>query len=174
MSSENVSTVLTPPPSSVTRVADPNFRKTEESHRQPFVPATTGEEADQLTPEQQVMKVATELFRQSPDWVTFFREILGVEGVVHMAFTDVRMRRTFESIEEYGRINTMVAKLRKKSQKQSGTKEPTRVITVRLPKGMHAALRSEGHDHKTSLNQLCISKLLQMIDQGLVPSVSTD
>jgi hypothetical protein len=39
---------------------------------------------------------------------------------------------------------------------------------------MHAALRSEGHDHKTSLNQLCISKLLQMIDQGLVPSVSTD
>ena len=34
-----------------------------------------------------VHRVAAELFRQDPDWVTFFREVLGVEGVVRRVFT---------------------------------------------------------------------------------------
>jgi predicted HicB family RNase H-like nuclease len=48
--------------------------------------------------------------------------------------------------------------------------EPTRVITVRLPKCLHEALRAEAHEHRTSMNKLCISKLLQFIDEGMVPA----
>ncbi len=33
-----------------------------------------------MTKEQEVLRVADEMFQQSPDWVTFFREILGLEG----------------------------------------------------------------------------------------------
>ena len=35
---------------------------------------------------------------------------------------------------------------------------------------MDDALRAEAHDRRTSMNQLCISKLLQMIDEQLVPA----
>lgn len=43
--------------------------------------------------------------------------------------------------------------------------EATAVITVRLPVSVHAALKSEAHRHETSLNKLCISKLLQPLQQ---------
>ena len=44
------------------------------------------------------------------------------------------------------------------------------MITVRLPKSLHEALRAEAHEHRTSMNKLCISKLLQFIDNEKVPA----
>lgn len=38
-------------------------------------------------------------------------------------------------------------------------REPNRVITVRLPKSLHEALRTQAHSKEMSLNQLCITKL---------------
>ena len=52
---------------------------------------------------------------------------------------------------------------------QVSDQEPTRVITVRMPKSLHESLRVEAHERHTSMNKLCISKLLQMIDTQLVP-----
>ena len=46
------------------------------------------------------------------------------------------------------------------------------MITVRLPKSLHEALRDEAHEHRTSMNKLCISKLLQFIDSEQVPTES--
>jgi predicted HicB family RNase H-like nuclease len=46
------------------------------------------------------------------------------------------------------------------------------VITVRLPQSLHEALKDEAHAHRTSMNQLCISKLLQFIDGDFVPNDS--
>ncbi|MGO8745295.1 MAG: toxin-antitoxin system HicB family antitoxin [Thermoguttaceae bacterium] len=48
--------------------------------------------------------------------------------------------------------------------------EPTKVITVRLPRSLHEALQIEAHEHETTVNQLCISKLMQCIERELVPS----
>ena len=45
-----------------------------------------------------------------------------------------------------------------------------RDITVRLPRSMHEMLRVEAHEHRTSMNKLCISKLLQLIDGTGVPT----
>ena len=47
--------------------------------------------------------------------------------------------------------------------------EPTHTITVRLPKSVHEALRDEAHEKRTSMNKLCVSKLIQAIDAALVP-----
>jgi predicted HicB family RNase H-like nuclease len=117
----------------------------------------------------QAVQKAIEIFESRPDWVTFFRKILGVDGVVRRTFPKDELDG-FEETEEYDRIQQMVAKLREQPQPASDNNEPTRVITVRLPKSLHELLRTEAHEKQTSMNQLCISKLLQLIDNELVPS----
>ena len=117
-----------------------------------------------------VHRVAFELFRQDPDWVTFFRELLGVDGVVRRVFPNPLDLAQFEQTAEYGEIQQMVAKLRERAGESTESREPTRVITVRLPASLHESLRAEAHERKTSMNKLCISKLLQMVDDGLIPA----
>jgi predicted HicB family RNase H-like nuclease len=120
--------------------------------------------------EAQVHRVAAELFEQKPDWVTFFREVLGVGGAIRRAFPSAVEQAQFEQTAEYSDIQQMVAKLRERSIEAIDDREPTRVITVRLPKSLHESLRTEAHERKTSMNKLCISKLLQMVDSELIPS----
>ncbi len=122
-----------------------------------------------MTKEQEVLRVADEMFQQSPDWVTFFREILGLEGVVRRAFPAPELLSRFEQTPEYGEIQQRLAKLRSRGDFFANSREPTRVITVRLPKSLHESLRAEAHERHTSMNKLCISKLLQMVDGDLVP-----
>ncbi len=119
---------------------------------------------------QEVYRVASELFRQGPDWVTFFREILGVDGVARRLFPDADDFAEFEKSEEYLDVQQMLARLRGQNTATADGREPTRVITVRLPKSLHESLRAEAHDRKTSMNKLCISKLLQVIEQDLIPA----
>lgn len=109
----------------------------------------------------EVLRVAKALYEQDPDWVTFFREILGTDGVVRKLFPTPEDLASFERTEANAAIQEMLAKLRKKSLliEDKGV-EPVRVITVRLPKSLHESLRAEAHDRKTSMNQLCISKLI--------------
>jgi predicted HicB family RNase H-like nuclease len=118
---------------------------------------------------QEAYRVAGEMFRQEPDWVTFFREVLGVDGVVRRLFPTTEEMAAFEATKEYAEIQQMLARLRDKNDISSEGIEPTRVITVRMPKSLHESLRAEAHMRKTSMNKLCISKLLQMIDDELVP-----
>ena len=39
---------------------------------------------------------------------------------------------------------------------------------MRLPKSLHETLQEEAFEHRTSMNKLCISKLLQFIDSDKV------
>ena len=120
---------------------------------------------------QDVFRVADEIFRQRPSWVTFFREVLGVDGIVRQVYSTPEALAQFEQTPEYARIQQMLAKLRENdADLPGGPREPTRVITVRLPKSLHESLRVEAHDRHTSMNKLCISKLLQVIDEDLVPT----
>ncbi len=118
----------------------------------------------------EVHRIASELYRQQADWVTFFRKILGVEGVVRRLFTTAAELSALEQSQEFGQIQQMLAKLRERGGNAAEECEPTRVITVRLPKSLHEFLRTEAHEKKTSMNKLCISKLLQVIDEELIPS----
>jgi predicted HicB family RNase H-like nuclease len=119
--------------------------------------------------ESKVFRVASELYRQNPDWVTFFREVMGVEGVVRRVFHKPEDLVRFEQSREYADIQQMVAKLRERAGEPNESREPTRVITVRLPQSLHESLRTEAHERKTSMNKLCISKLLQIVDGALIP-----
>jgi predicted HicB family RNase H-like nuclease len=124
---------------------------------------------------QDVVGIAEEIYRQDPSWVTFFREVLGLNGIVRQVYTDSEELARFEQTDEYQKIQQMLAKLREReSDSPSNPKEPTRVITVRLPQSLHESLRAEAHERRTSMNKLCISKLLQVVDNELVPAESLD
>ena len=119
---------------------------------------------------QPILQSARQLFESEPDWVTFFREILGVDGVVRRQFTRLEDLTAFERSQEFEQIQKWLVKLREQKNATDTESEPTRVITVRLPKSMHEYLRTEAHDLRTSMNKLCISKLLQVIEQDLIPT----
>ena len=124
---------------------------------------------DTSTKYQEVFQVANTLFEQHPDWVTFFREVLGIDGLIRKAFPSVDSLAEFEKTDHYVAIQQMLVKLRERSTAGGDGQEPTRVITVRLPKSLHESLRTEAHERHTSMNKLCISKLLQVIGEELIP-----
>lgn len=119
---------------------------------------------------QEILQAARQLYESEPDWVTFFREILGVDGIVRRHFPRLEELNAFEKSPEYEQIQKWLVKLREQKNATDTESEPTRVITVRLPKSMHEYLRTEAHDLRTSMNKLCISKLLQVIEQDLIPT----
>lgn len=113
----------------------------------------------------EVYRVAHELFRQDPDWITFFREVLSLDGIIRKAYPEPEQMAAFERTEEYTQIQGMLARLRDRGRTKPSAQEPTTVITVRLPKSLHDALRAQSHERRTSMNKLCIAKLLQPLEQ---------
>ena len=111
---------------------------------------------------QKVLQVAKELHARKPDWVTFFRETLGVSGAARSVFPKQEDYVQFEQSREFAEIQQLVATLRTRKS-SNGKNEATRVITVRLPESLHESLKAEAADHNTSMNKLCISKLLQAL-----------
>jgi len=123
------------------------------------------------------IKCAVEdLFGTKPDWVRFYREVLGLNGLVRRAFPTLEAMAEFEQTETYRQIHRMVTTLRKQSPSKEidESEEGTRVITVRIPQCMHEALRIEAYEYRTSMNKLCISKLLQFVDTENVPAAFED
>ncbi|MBX3419061.1 MAG: toxin-antitoxin system HicB family antitoxin [Pirellulaceae bacterium] len=115
---------------------------------------------------QKILGVAKQLFHGNPDWVTFFREVLGVDGAARSVFKTQKEYISFEKSPEFTEIQALVNALRNRKVSPSTNNEPTRVITVRLPESLHEALKAEANDHNTSMNKLCISKLLQVLAEN--------
>ena len=53
---------------------------------------------------QEVLRVAREMYNQQPDWVTFFREVLGVSGVVRTAYPTAEAMADFEQTSHGPRL----------------------------------------------------------------------
>jgi predicted HicB family RNase H-like nuclease len=112
-----------------------------------------------------IQKKARELYDAKQNWAVYFREILGTTGLVHKLYPEGRSLAEFEKTDEYMGLQDMLNKLRNiNGQSSKAEDEGTRVITVRLPSCVHEALKNEAHQRNTSMNQLCISKLLARIE----------
>ncbi|MCR9118002.1 MAG: toxin-antitoxin system HicB family antitoxin [bacterium] len=132
---------------------------------------------DSIAPEIQakaaeVYRIARELQMHNPSWEVFFRQIVGMGGAIPTAFPTPEAKAAFAETDEYAEIHKMLAVLRTARGEEAERREPTRVITVRLPKSLHESLRAEAHEHQTSMNKLCISKLLQALSEEMIPSDS--
>ena len=120
---------------------------------------------------QAVLEEARQIKANSPDWVSFFRETLGVDGVARSVFGTQNEYLQFEKTKEFEEIQKMVSALR--GDKPAKQAEETKVITVRLPESLHESLKAEAAEHKTSMNKLCISKLLRALEAAAESSRST-
>ncbi|MFM9059843.1 MAG: toxin-antitoxin system HicB family antitoxin [Planctomycetaceae bacterium] len=111
-----------------------------------------------------VLHTAERLFATSPEWVVFFREVLGIDGIVSRTFGSGDARMRFECSPHYARIREMLDLLRSRERDRPMDREANRVVTVRMPRALHEALKAEAADHRMSINTLCISKLLKALD----------
>ena len=117
------------------------------------------------------IKYAVEmLLATEPDWMKFYREVMGLHGLVRRAFPSHEAMAKFEQTDTYREIHRILAELRRQPPPKEVAEE-TRVITVRIPQSLHEFLRIEAYEHHTTMNKLCISKLVQFIDTENVPTV---
>ena len=112
-----------------------------------------------------VLQVAERLHAMNPEWVVFFREVLGVEGIVRRSFPEAADLTRFECSPQYARIRELLDDLRARQRDRPASREAQRVVTVRMPKSLHESLKAEAEGMRVSINSLCISKLLKLLDE---------
>ncbi len=116
-----------------------------------------------------VLQVAERLYRMNNlEWIVFFREVLGVEGIVRRTFDDPASLIRFECSPQYARIREMLDELRSRQPAEpdrTSDRSALRVVTVRMPRVLHETLKAEAGDMRVSINTLCISKLLKLLDE---------
>jgi hypothetical protein len=118
---------------------------------------------------QEVLRLAQVAFAQTGTWVVFYREMLGANGVVRQLYSTPEEMRYFEDSSDFAELQEMVAAMRSQDASKGDATEPERMITIRLPKSLHDALRIESEEMNLSINKLCISKLLQRIESRFIP-----
>jgi len=112
-----------------------------------------------------VLQVAERLYAMDPEWVVFFREVLGVDGIVRRTFSEPEALIRFECSPQYARIREMLDSLRARQQDRPAARESQRVVTVRMPRSLHETLKNEAGLLRVSVNTLCISKLMKLLDE---------
>ena len=112
-----------------------------------------------------ILQVAERLHAMHPDWVVFFREVLGVDGIVRRSFRTPAELTHFECSPQYARIREMLDDLRNRQRDRPASRESQRVVTVRMPRSLHETLKAEAEEMRVSINTLCISKLLKLLDE---------
>jgi hypothetical protein len=117
-----------------------------------------------------VLDVAQQLFAAAPTWMAFYRELLGTTGVARMLYPNADEYRGFETTDAYYEIQKLITVLRAGNLPENDPLEAQRMITVRLPLSLHMALCQEAEERSVSVNQLCISRLLQMIGDEMIPN----
>jgi predicted HicB family RNase H-like nuclease len=117
----------------------------------------------------QAFSLANDLFGHAPTWVCFFREVVGVGGLTRRLFPTVEEYSQFMTTSHYDQVQQMLTALRSRDLPENDPNDPQRMITVRLPKSLHEALVDEAGRLSISVNKLCISRLLQVLDQKMVP-----
>ena len=111
-----------------------------------------------------VLEVAERLHAVRPEWVIFFREVLGVDGIVRRTFNAPEALVRFECSPQYARIREMLDDLLDRERERPVERDAQRVVTVRMPSSLHETLKAEAEELKVSINTLCISKLMKLID----------
>ena len=117
----------------------------------------------------EALRLAQEAFAQTGYWVAFYKAILAKDGVVDKLFPSVEELDQFHESEEFRQIQLILTALRTSETEKADAIEPLKMLTIRIPRSMQAALMEEAQRNQTSINKLCVSKMLCPIDPALVP-----
>ncbi len=121
----------------------------------------------------QAFDIANDLFGNAPTWVCFYRALMGGEGFIPALFQDHEDFGRFLRSEQYHQIQLMLTALRSRDLPENDPNDPQRMITVRLPKSLHEALCDEAVRLGISVNRLCISRMLQLLDPKMIPETAS-
>lgn len=121
----------------------------------------------------QSFSLANDLFGHAPTWICFFREVMAVDGLTHRLFPTPEEYSQFMTTTHFDQLQQMLTALRSRDLPENDPNDPQRMITVRLPKSLHEALCVEAGRLNISVNKLCISRLLQVLDQKMVPETGS-
>ncbi len=122
---------------------------------------------------QQAFDVANDLFGNAPTWVCFYRELMGGDGLIPLLFPSHEDFGNFLRCDQYYQVQMMLTALRSRDLPENDPNDPQRMITVRLPKSLHEALCDEAVRLGISVNRLCISRMLQLLDPKMIPETGT-
>ncbi|MBX3422360.1 MAG: hypothetical protein KF752_12475 [Pirellulaceae bacterium] len=122
---------------------------------------------------QQAFEVANDLFVHAPTWVCFYRELMGGSGLINVLFADANDFGRFLRSDQYHQIQLMLTALRSRDLPENDPNDPQRMITVRLPKSLHEAMCEEAGRLNISVNRLCISRMLQLLDPKMIPEIQS-
>lgn len=111
---------------------------------------------------------AEDLHRRSSSWVTFFRDVFGVDGLIRRTLSPGELREFWTS-ETHHELAEMLADLRSTDRTPPARHEPEQMITIRIPVSLHELLITETREADLSLNKLAITKLLQRADPRFTP-----
>lgn len=144
------------------------FQKVARGIRANFTPA-----ADFQARCEQAFDVANDLFGNAPTWVCFYRELMGGDGMIPQLFPEDNDFGGFLRSDQYHQIQLMLTALRSRDLPENDPNDPQRMITVRLPKSLHEALCDEALRLGISVNRLCISRMLQLLDPKMIPETAS-
>lgn len=122
---------------------------------------------------QQAFDLANDLFGNAPTWVCFYRELMGGSGLIVQLFPGVDDFGRFLRSDQYHQIQMMLTALRSRDLPENDPNDPQRMITVRLPKSLHEAMCEEAGRLNISVNRLCISRMLQLLDPKMIPETQS-
>jgi hypothetical protein len=122
---------------------------------------------------QQAFDLANDLFANAPTWVCFYRELMGGGGMINELFSDWTDYGRFLRTDQYHQIQQMLTALRSRDLPENDPNDPQRMITVRLPKSLHEAMCDEAGRLNISVNRLCISRMLQLLDPKMIPETQS-
>lgn len=113
-----------------------------------------------------VKDMANGLFNQvpKPSGMCFFNEILSINGAIRQQFAGTELKE-FYATDDYKALLQFQSKLneidRAQGRDENGSgREAMQVITVRMPQSLHSTLKEEAYENHTSMNKLCIQKLM--------------
>jgi|LakMenEpi03Aug12_release.lakeMendotaPanAssembly.Ray.scaffolds.fasta_scaffold00114_2 hypothetical protein len=117
----------------------------------------------------QIVDCATELFGLAPSWVAFFRATMARGGLVSKLFVTPEERKEYWCSPEHHQVLEMLTVLRSRDLPECEAGEPSRMITIRIPKCLHEFICDEANELEVSVNKLCISRILMQVDPTLLP-----
>jgi hypothetical protein len=121
----------------------------------------------------QAFEVANDLFANAPTWICFYRELMGGNGMLHLLFDNNKDFGAFLRTDQYHQVQLMLTALRSRDLPENDPNDPQRMITVRLPKSLHEAMCDEAVRLNISVNRLCISRMLQLLDPEMIPETNS-
>jgi hypothetical protein len=124
-------------------------------------------------PFDRILQEARRLFASRCPWPRFYDEILGPKGLLHQLLTTPEAIAEFVRSPAYKEIQDMLTQLRRRKLRRRGG-ETIKILTVRVPESFHQIIAREAAQAGVSINQLCVAKLIQVIDSKLLgtPSAS--